>query len=347
MSTGHSTGALLFVAWTLAGAAFAQPMSDINARSTAPTTEQREQRWLAAARAEGEVVAYSTAPPQDNKALTDAFTARYAIPVKLWRSSSEDILRRAVAEARAGATQADAFLNTGMGLEALHREKLLQPFASPYVGSLIPAAYPAHHEWVGVYLALMVQLYNTNLVAKADLPKSFEDLLAPAWKGKLGIEATDYDWFQGAVQSLGRDKGLQLFRTLVARNGVSVRKGHSLLANLVVAGEVPLGLTVYQFTAEQLRQSGAPVDWFVIPPAQAIQVGVGVTRQPKHPNAAMLFADFLISGAQDVLAARNFYAVRQDIAAKIPFPLEVQDAARSLDGSAEWEELYKKTFGVR
>ncbi len=308
---------------------------------------ERGGRLLEAAKLEGEVVAYSTAPPEDNKALTEAFTARYGVPVKLWRSSSEDILLRAMAEAKAGRPQADVFINTGLGLEPMYREKLLQPIVSPYTSRLLPEAYPAHHEWVGFYLAPLVQLYNTNLVKAADLPKTYDDLLDPRWKDKLAIEAADFDWFQAVVEKIGRERGLALFREIVAKNRISVRKGHSLLANLVIAGEIPLALTVYQFTAEQLRASGAPVNWFVIPPAMAIQVGIGIGREAKHPNAAALLYDFLINEAQDLLQKRNFVATRKDIAAKAAFPIQVQDAVRVLDGAREWEELYRRTFNFR
>ena len=346
MSIGSKT---LAAAAVLTLACFAAAAQELRAGLPAASdmSAARGARLLEGARAEGEVIAYSTAPPEDNKALTDAFTARTGVPVKLWRSSSEDILQRAIAEARAGRPQADAFINTGMGLEPLYRENLLQPVVSPYTATLLPDAYPAHRQWVGVYLAALVQFYNTNLVKKSELPKTYDDLLDPRWSGKLAVEAADFDWFQAVVENIGRDKGLALFRDIVAKNRVSVRKGHSLLANLVVAGEVPLALTVYQFTAEQLRASGAPVDWFAIPPAMAIQVGVGVAREPRHPNAAVLFYDFLISEAQEVLQKRNFIPTRKDLAGKVAYPIKVQDAARVLDGAKEWEEIYRRTFGFR
>ena len=306
-----------------------------------------DEKLVAAAKAEGEVVVYSTAPPEDNKALASAFEARYGVPVKIWRASSEDILQRAMAEANAGRPQADAFINTGLGLEPMSREKLLRAIDSPLTARLIPEASPAHREWTGFYLAIMVQLYNTNLVKKADLPKSWDDLLDSRWAGKLAIEAADSDWFQAVVENIGKDKGLALFRDIAAKNRVSVRKGHSLLANLVVAGEIPLALTTYDFTAAQLRRSGAPVDFFAIAPAMAVQVASAVAREPKHPAAAMLFHDFLLGEAQDILARREFITTRRDVVAKAPFPIQIQDAPRVLDGMREWEELYRKTFVAR
>ena len=86
----------------------------------------------------------------------------------------------------------------------------------------------------------------------------------------------------------GRGEGLKLFREIVAKNGLSVRKGHTLLANLVVSGEVPLALTTYLYKVAQLKSDGAPIDWFALPPAIARSKGAGIARKAPHPNAAVL-----------------------------------------------------------
>src|SRR4029079_14361279 len=99
-------------------------------------------------------------------------------------------------------------------LEMLRREGLLQAVRSPHHADLIPAAVPAHREWVGARLNIFVQAYNTPLVKKEDLPATYADLLQPRWKGRLGIEASDEDWFAIVVQSMGEEKGLKLFRDL-------------------------------------------------------------------------------------------------------------------------------------
>ena len=114
-------------------------------------------------------------------------------------------------------------------------------------------AVPSDRSWVGFCLNVLVQAYNTNLIKKTDLPKSYADLLDPKWKGKLGIEAKDDDWFATAVHQLGgEEKGLAFFRKLVETNGISVRKGHTLLNNMVISGEVPLALTVYNYMRRTL-----------------------------------------------------------------------------------------------
>src|SRR5207249_10312085 len=109
------------------------------------------------------------------------------------------------------------------------------------------------------------------------------------------------------VSELGEDKGLKLFRDIVATNGISVRKGHTLLANLVVSGEVPFALTTYAYKVEQLRKSGAPIEWFVIPPGVARFEGAGVARRAPHPHAAILFFEFMLTDGQDVLRNRDFF----------------------------------------
>src|SRR5882762_3602764 len=141
---------------------------------------------------------------------------------------------------------------------SLHREILLQKAGSPHFPDLMPEAIRPHREWVGTRLNMFVHAYNTNLVKKEELPKSYEDFLDPKWKGRLGIEAEDVDWFAMVIKEIGEDKGLTLFRAIVARNGLSVRRGHTLLAGLVASGEVPFALTVYNHNAEKLKQRGAP-----------------------------------------------------------------------------------------
>src|SRR4029453_17176495 len=189
------------------------------------------------------------------------------------------------------------------------------------------------------------------LIRKDDLPRSFHDLVRPEWKGKLGIEAEDFDWFAQVVTEMGDGPGsseaaaVRLFREIVNENGISVRTGHSLLTNLVAAGEVPLALTVYGYLAEQLKAKGAPIDRFLLPPAIARPTGVAVARAAPHPAAAVLFFDFLLGDAQPILAARNFVTVSRKI--ETPFtriPLRVIDSAMMLNESGRWQELYRKTL---
>jgi iron(III) transport system substrate-binding protein len=305
----------------------------------------REQRLIEGAKREKELTFYSSVPPDDIAALVSAFDRKYGIKVRVWRSDSEGFLQRIVNEARARRFEVDVMAGASSALEPLYRENLLQEVKSPYLADIIPEAIAPHRQWVSIYLTTFVQAYNTGLVAKDSLPTTYHDLLRPEWKGRLGIEAEDFDWFAQVVLDLGEAQGLKLFRDIVATNGISVRKGHSLLTNLVAAGEVPLALTAYDFLAEQAKRKGAPLDWFVIPPAIARSTAQGLARNAPHPYAAMLFYDFLISDGQQILASRAFVPASRRI--ENPFdkgPLKLIDSALMLDQAKKWQELYQKTI---
>ena len=185
----------------------------------------REQRLIEGAKKEKELIFYSLITPDDIAALGSAFDKKYGVKVKVWRADSENILQRIVNEAKARRFEVDIASASSSALEPLYRENLLQEVRSPALADIIPEAIAPHRQWVAVYLNTIVQAYNTNLVRKDSLPKTYQDLLRPEWKGKLGIEAEDFDWFAQVVTDLGEERGLRLFRSIVAANGISVRKG--------------------------------------------------------------------------------------------------------------------------
>ena len=295
------------------------------------------------AKKEGQVVVYTSLITEDLTALSAAFEKKYGVKVKGWRASSENVLQRAVTEARANRNEADVIETNGPELEAARREKLLQPLKSPYLKDLMPQALQAHGEWVGARITMFVQSYNTKLVSKDELPKSYADLANPRWKGRLGIEAEDDDWFATVVLGLGEQQGLAIFRE-IAKNGFSVRKGHTLLANLVASGEVPFSLTTYSHGAEKMKQRGAPVDWYAIPPAIGRANGIAVLRKPAHPNAAALFADFVLSPEGQAILEKGGY-VPANLKVANPaqkLPLKFVDPVLILDESDKWKKLYQE-----
>ncbi len=302
----------------------------------------RSQRLAEGARREGTLNLYTSLTVDDMAVLNGAFEKKYGVKVRMWRAASDKVVQRTIAENRASRYEVDVIELNAPSLEILRREGLLQAVRSPHHADLIPAAVPAHKEWVGARLSVFVHAFNTRLVRKDELPASYSDLLHPRWKGRLGIEASDEDWFAAIVQSLGEEKGLKLFRDLAAGNGFTVRKGHTLLTNLVVAGEVPFALTVYNFTAEQLKQKGAPLDWFVLPPAIARANGVAVARRAANPHAALLYYEFMIGGeGQQILLKRDFVpASRRVDTALNRGPLTIIDPALIVDQGERWAKLY-------
>jgi iron(III) transport system substrate-binding protein len=306
----------------------------------------RTQRLIEGAKKEGKLSMYTSAQGDDMGALVAAFEKKYAIKVSMFRTSSENVLQRAVTEARANRFTVDVLETNGPEMESLHREKILQKVVSPHHANLIAPAVRPHGEWVGTRLNVFVQAYNTKLVKKEDLPRSWDDLLNPKWKGKLGIEGEDADWLAGVMEDLGEARGIKLFKEIVAKNGISVRKGHTLLTQLVASGEVPFALTVYNYKAEQLKVKGAPIAWLAIGAAIARPNGVGIARRAPNPHAALLFYDFEISEeGQKVLVSRDFVPTNRKVDSPLGrLPLKFVDAGVMLDEYDKWVKLYEEIF---
>src|SRR5215467_7758902 len=320
-----------------AGSAGAQDLFDY------PGADRME-RIVAAAKKEGSVTMYTTFAEKDQPALVGPFEAKYGVKVNIWRAGTDKVLQRTLNEAAARKYNVDLIHFGSPEMEALAREKILQPASSPVHKDLRPGSVPAHRGWAATLLSVWVQVYNTGLVKKSELPRTYRDLLDPRWKGRLGIEAKDEDWFASVVDIMGGgEKGLGFFRDLVARNGMSARTGHTLLNNMVIAGEVPLALTIYNYMPEQAKKKGAPIDWFVLEPAVARSNAIGVARRAPHPGAALLFYDYMLGEGQQYLVKMDYVPSNTKAASPLQGVKIVQtDPARSLDESEKWQKLFEE-----
>jgi iron(III) transport system substrate-binding protein len=308
----------------------------------------RTQRLLDGARREGTLTVYTSMAEKDTARLVSAFEKKHGIKVSIWRSGKHKVLQRVITEARAGRNEVDFVLNPSPEMEALHREKLLQPVRSPMQKELIPAALPAHGEWTGMRVYVFVQGYNTQKVKREELPKTYEDLLHPRWKGRLGIEAKEQEWFYTIVQSMGEERGLRFFHDLVATNGLSVRSGNSLLNNMVVSGEVPFALTLYSYLPQQAKTNGAPIDYIALSPTIAYTDGIAIARNAPHPHAATLFYDFMLSDGQKIVSQHNAITTnRRDEAVLARFKPIYIDPPRVLDSYEKWTQLFDDTLQGR
>ena len=301
----------------------------------------RERRLIEGAKREGELMVYSSMQHDSIAPLQKAFEERYRLKMRIWRGAGKDILRRVTAEARGNRFDLDVVESDGFALEPLYREGLLREVRSPFHADLMPEALRPHAQWVGTRVNMFTGVYNTNVVKQEILPKAYTDLVNPVYKGMLGIEIDDYDWFGMVVGLLGEERGLKLFRDIVAINGLSVRKGHTMITNLAAAGEVPIGLTIYVQNAEVAKKNGAPVDWFPIDPVVARPNGVAVAKRAPHPHAALLFYDFMIGEGQRVMLKREFVPTSR----KIPSVLDritphFVDPEIVLDNGPKWQRLY-------
>lgn len=298
----------------------------------------RTERLLALAKNEGELSVYHVYPSLP--VVMAAFTKKYGIKIKAWRAGSEAVLQRVLAESKAGRFEVDVVQNNAPENEAAWREKLLQEVWSPGLKDLAPGAAPAHHAWAGITLDIFSAAYNTSLLKKDELPKSYKDLLDARWKGKLAVEANDEIWFGALLDELGPEGG-KLFAEIVAGNGMSVRKGHSSLTNLVASGDVPLALTTYSWIPEQLKKKGAPVENWVIQPLLAQPSTIAVLKRAPNPASALLFHDFMLGEGQQLLANASFVPASRLIEGPMArVPVKLIDPARALDQQQAWQKVF-------
>lgn len=334
---------------TLGAASLGSVMSQASASNIAAlaalTGAERQKRLAEGAKKEGVVSIYTSMPLDDMAALTSAFEAKYGVKAKVWRSGSEKILQRGLLEAKANRFEVDVFETNSPETEVLSREKVLIAGNSPYLNELIPQAIPSHKEWIATRLNIFTCAYNTKLVKKEELPKTYQDLLDPKWKGKLSVEADDSDWLAETVMKMGEEKGIALFREIARKNAVSVRKGHTLLSNLVASGEVPMALTVYNYKIEQMKNAGAPVDWFALDPTIARPNANGVARNAPHPHAALLFQDFELTEGQVILGKRDFIPTSIKVPSNLnKMPLTFANPKTTLDDGQKWNKIYDDIF---
>jgi iron(III) transport system substrate-binding protein len=305
----------------------------------------RDARLVERARQEGTVSVYTSLAPTEAGPLVEAFEKKHGIKVQMWRALSDGVVQRALSEARGKRHAADVIETNGPEMEALAREQLLAEFHSPYLADLPTGVIPKHGQWVPDRLNFFVVAYNTNKFKPEDLPKTYEGFLDPKWKGRIAIEATDAEWMGGVVKTWGEARGMGFMRKL-ADMKPDVRKGHVLLAQLIASGEVDVGLTAYYANAESFKKRGAPVGWAPVEPVIARPQGIGVTRNAPHPNAALLFADFMLSPeAQGMLASMGRTPVSRAVKTETSgLNYVMSDPAVVLDENDKWQGLWDKLF---
>jgi len=303
------------------------------------------QTQLDAARHEGEVVWYTAMNVPDAEAVRQPFNERYPfIKVTLLRSTGEKVRTRILTEARAGRYAWDVVSFNLLDIDALNREGLLATYGSPETRDAYPAgAVDPGGRWAAIYVRQYVIGYNTRLVSVP--PRSWEDLLAPPWRGKLALDESDVEWYAAMLDYWGAEKGAAYMRAL-ARQQPQQRRGHNLLTRLLVAGEFPLAL-VHANEVEKEKADGAPVDWVKsLDPVITSPSEVAIAAHAPHPQAARLFVDFLLSAeGQRAIASRGRVPARTGASAEAPRLNVHYVSAKLAMQFAQYEREFRAIFG--
>src|SRR5580765_6033744 len=304
-------------------------------------TAQSPAALIDRAKREGALALYTSLAPTESQPLADAFEKRYGVKVQLWRAQSAEVVQRVINEAKGRRFTVVVVETNGHEMEMIAREKLLGELHSAHVADLPANAIPPHRTWFPDRMNYFVVGYNTAKVKRSEIPATYEGFTDPKWKGRIALEASDSEWMATLIKTSPGGKGADLVRKIAALQP-SLRKGHVLLASLVAAGDVPVGLAMYNSNVETLKRKGAPIDSVPVQPVVARPQGIGVAARAPHPNAAQLFENYVLSpeGQKLFESMGRVPASTKIKSAFNNFPFTVIDPVTVIDESAKWDKIW-------
>jgi iron(III) transport system substrate-binding protein len=248
-----------------------------------------------AARKESEVVWYTTMSSDQSQAFMARFQQKYPfLKPSIVRQGGSALLNRILTEAKAGKYFFDVAHGTGEIVLPLMDMGLLAPYISPERKMIPDDLKDKKGFWTSVYVNSVVLGYNTHLTKGQAVPRSYNDLLQPRWKGrKISVDDTYATFLQGLISVWGKDKALDYAKKLAEQDPV-VMRGTTVHVQLAAAGEFPLVIG-YANIIQNLAEKGAPIDWVPLEPAVISVNTVMAGAKAAHPNAAKLFIDFTLS----------------------------------------------------
>ena len=300
------------------------------------------------AKKEGTVMWYCSMNAEDAKKLTDNFNKKYPfVKVEFFRSNSTKVLHRIMTETKTGRYLFDVVGVSGFEIYQMIKSGLVQPYHSPESKAYPELFKDLRGYWTDYFDSYAIIGYNTKQIAKGQQPKDWPDLLDPKWKGKLMVDSEDVRWYATILDRWGEKKGRDFMKAL-AKQDMLIRSGSSLIAQLLVAGEAPMGM-VNVHTMERMKGRGAPVDWVATTDPIVVSLHpIGLAAKPAHPNAGKLLIDFILSKEGQALImemgrtpARPGTDTRSDASQLKLFPTRPELAERY----PQYEQEYRQIFG--
>jgi iron(III) transport system substrate-binding protein len=296
------------------------------------------------AEAEGKLMFYASFNATDSKILIDGFKQLYPkIDAAFYRATDALMMERILTEGRSGRNLWDVMMTSSFYGYNLKKRGMLAAYDSPERKFYRDGYKDPQATWTSIFTNYGAFGFNTRNVAKTSIPKSYNDLLKPEWKGNIGIDSRAYEWFGTMVKAMGDEKGLAYMRELAKQ--VSLRNGRTILSQLVAAGEFKGALSAYSAQFEQMKPAGAPVDWVYLNPVFANIHPTGISAKAPHPNAGKLFVDFVLSKrGQELVRNMNRIPDRSDTPPEQMRFIEGVKPAFAPNEVLENFEAYVKTF---
>src|SRR5919106_752809 len=321
-------------------------LADVNSQVEGLEGDERRDKLAELAVAEGcELSFYTSTNVDESGPLTDAFTDAFDIDVALYRAGSETIVQRVIEEGQANFPGADVVGTNGPEMTIMANEGMFAPLDTPITEDIADFAVTDH--WAGYYLQIMVPVWNTDRVTGDAVPQSWEDVLA--YEGNLALEVGDWDWFATLTkyftdeQGMSEEEATDLFRQ--AADVASVVDGHTLMTELLAAGEFDMTASSYQNRVPSLVADGAPITWE--PPVEPSIVrpnALGVHRDTDCPATALLFVEWTLTDGQSLLAELDYTPANITVEGAFPEDVEtiLVDVEALIRERDKWEGLYEE-----
>ena len=276
-------------------------------RLGALTGTQRRSQMIAEAKKEGQLTLYTSLTDDVAGAVVKEFTKQTGVKVNLFRGGSETVLQRVLQESDAKKTGNDVVETNFLEMATLSQRGVLAKFQGPALDKVDKTG--RFDAWTATRFNIMLPAWNTKLIKAGDEPRSWEDLASPRFKGKLTMELSDDDWYENVTKywlTHGKTQAQvdQLWKQIVGN--AKVAKGHTVMGQLLSAGQTGVDAMNYSYLVQKDIDSGAPVayrsaDGAAHTPAFPRPNGVGMMKDAPHPAAAILFYDWLLTDGQQAL----------------------------------------------
>ena len=248
------------------------------------------------AKQEGNLIVYSVWDVEHLRVVTDTFMKRYpGIKATYWQARNPEIVTRALTEFQGGQSSFDVVLSDNappviraagaiMNYETVQKDVLY----------LHDPTLPT------VSLQVQALAFNTKKIKPADLPKSWEDVANPKYKGLVALDdpmrAGPLSSMLAALKTQWKDdERFNKFLRGLKALGVPVHKSTSAMFRLVISGEYPICMPALLHDVIEEIHKGTPVNYVKTNPPVLFPRQAGIYAKSPNPNSAKLFAEWLIS----------------------------------------------------
>ncbi|MFC7397863.1 ABC transporter substrate-binding protein [Chelatococcus sp. GCM10030263] len=313
---------------------------------------------VAAAKKEGQFNWYTTlVVTQVVRPLAQAFEKKYGIKVNFVPAPWQETALRITNEGRANAIKADLF-DGAPTFFPLNAAGLVDAYKPEAAKNFPDDMKEPNGLWTAHILQPATPAVNTDAVDKKDFPKTYEDLLQPKWKGKMGwttspSAAGPVGFIGNILLTMGKDKGMDYLRKLAAQKIANIPSNQRVVLDQAIAGQYPLVLSIYNYHAAISAAQGAPIEWLKLDPA-VMHIGLfGLIKGSPNPNAARLFVEFALSDeGEQIQADAGYIPVSPNVQAKRPelkpgpgtYNARLITPEMYAQHEAEWLAIYKSLF---